>query len=292
VFILSYISFFDLTHDSLLKEKKKLANKIEVLSRKVQNLQNKLATGQSPGPIPTPAAATHAPTIPSSSTPTNPIHSIPRAKSAASATHPFPTRSPNMYGTPVSRDRPTSRTISGPSSFQRSKTPERKQVMPDVNRTPERRKSRATPDPERPPVLSNLPNNRTPERRNSRASPDSSQSIGKKRKAPDDFETGEGVPPRAFTADCLPGDDLGTPRLRRVLQSVSGFTPVRTRLPLSPKKEVGVKNEFNIVPKHNIADVTNNPRPSSADSLSEKPMKRSWLGKIKGQASSRTLQYQ
>jgi hypothetical protein len=223
-------------------------------------LQGKLASSSPSGPIPTSKSATSVLATTSSNhvTPPVPIPSRPTAITA----HPFPTRSPGNPSTPVSRTLPHSRAVSGPSSLQRSKTPEREPLPPLVRKTktPEKRRVDATPD--------SLP----------------TASFAKKRKVPDEFETCEGVPPKAFTAECLPGEDIeSTPRLRRVLQSVSGFTPVRTRpVAPSPKKEVKIASRL-------ITDLTNNPRPSPAVSSlqSAKPVsKKSWLGKIKGASQS------
>jgi hypothetical protein len=100
----------------MLKEKKKLTTKVEILTRKVQNLQNKLAADKGPAPAP----------------------------SSTSNSLPLSKRDPQMpsrdHGTPVSHPG-SSRVISGPASLLRSKTPERRPSQPVVfkARTPEKR---------------------------------------------------------------------------------------------------------------------------------------------------------
>ena len=63
--------------------------------------------------------------------------------------------------------------------------------------------------------------------------------IGKKRAAPDDFETYSNLPAQAFTAD---GEDIEnrTPRVRKVPNSLqSGFIPVQNQSSLpSPRQGV------------------------------------------------------
>jgi myosin protein heavy chain len=177
---------------------------------------------------------------------------------------PVPSYSP---ATSIGRVRPD-RIASGPSSLPRPKTPERRaQTAVFKAKTPEKRMTPA----------------RTPE------APPSSSAIGKKRRAPDDFEACESVPAQGFTADSLPRDDMEhtTPRLRRDFQSGQGFTPLRHHaarptIPIpSPKRVLSNAGR----PPIYIADVTNSPRLASAPIPSTKEVKRSWLGRIRGAPS-------
>ncbi|KAF8899077.1 hypothetical protein BD779DRAFT_58470 [Infundibulicybe gibba] len=250
----------------MMKENKKLSTKVESLSRKVTNLQTKL----------TAAKATAQMTNVSPPSVLAPANDLPRRRSNnASSAPPIPpmpifvnhAHSPGNYTH-------MSRTVSGPSSLARPKTPERGHPPPVFKaRTPE---EQIVPD--------SLEINSIP----------STSSIGKKRRAPDDFEDYDSLPPQVFTAESVPGDcmESTTPRARRVLSSIhSGFTPRRGRLMASPKRAV-TTGSTRASPV--IADVTNSPRSASQ---SAKSSKRSWLGKIRGvstettgrQASSRQL---
>ncbi|KAJ7878607.1 hypothetical protein B0H13DRAFT_2279034 [Mycena leptocephala] len=204
----------------MLKNNKKLTTKVESLTRKVQNLQAKLAAAKASNPsVPMEGLDSFLPSI------------------AA----PTPIRS--------------NRVASG-SALPRPKTPERK-ALPQVFRaqTPERRIVPIPPSPSAP-------------------------VLGKKRRAPDDFED-VNVPTQGFTPECVP-DENGTPRVRRVLNSLhSGFTPVRhssSRAAVaSPKRALPAARTSPY-----IADVTNSPR--LGDTAKSK---RSWLGKIRGTSQPR-----
>lgn len=218
---------------------------------------------------PFPTSLPEAQTI--SSAPLHPYTSSKPRANAVLSPPPIPTYSPANYSSRV----PSGRVVSGPSSLPRPKTPERKSAVFKA-RTPERRLAALETE--------NIP---------------LTTSAGKKRRAPDDFEECESVPPQGFTADCLPGDDIEnntTPRLRRVMQSfATGFTPVRSQftrptIPMpSPKRPTTFGSPF-------FAEVTNSPRVTSqpmgmpSQSASAKPSKRSWLGKIKGSSSSSSQQ--
>ncbi|GLB35826.1 hypothetical protein LshimejAT787_0301140 [Lyophyllum shimeji] len=271
----------------MLKENKKLTTKVEALTRKVQNLQTKLAaakasmaapsnpiasapvqsSSKAPAP-PVPGSESRNPgTRPRSTTLTNP-----HAVAAVSPVPPLPTYVPSVPAhdpSPATRT-PIHRAVSGPSSLPRPKTPERRAVQPA-------------------PVFKA----RTPERRTVSSPPEASSSsttIGKKRRAPDDFEACEKLPPQGFTVDSLPsregGEDTSTtPRVRRVLSGFqSGFTPVRNQarpvisIPSPKRLMMGTTARSSPV----IADVTNSPRGQSAKA------KRSWLGKIRGVSSQAT----
>ncbi|TFK19982.1 hypothetical protein FA15DRAFT_759700 [Coprinopsis marcescibilis] len=247
----------------MLKENKKLSSKVESLTRKVQTLQTKVAnmkTSPKQGSAPltlfsAPSAA--EPTIP------EPNFQRPRSitTSASQPTFSVPSAGPS----------------NGPKSISRVAS---LHVRP---KTPEKRWS-ATPAPV--PVFKS----RTPERQEQVPEPVSI--IGKKRRAPDDFEVCETMPPQVFTAESIPSGDgeNRTPRVRRVLSSLqSGFTPARNAarpvmtMP-SPRRSVFSAAQSS----PHISDVTNsplvvppaNPNPQSAKS------KRSWLGKIRGASTS------
>ncbi|KAF8215930.1 hypothetical protein K438DRAFT_1799738 [Mycena galopus ATCC 62051] len=206
----------------MLKNNKKLATKVESLTRKVQNLQTKLAAAKaSQSSVPTEAPEPEYQASPA-------FADLPRQRSNTLAAIPPVPSLPSFVSPSPSR---TNRVASG-SAIPRPKTPERK-ALPQVFRaqTPEKR---AVPFPPSP----------------------SAPVLGQKRRAPDDFED---VPTQGFTPECIP-DENGTPRVRRVLNSLhSGFTPVRhsiTRAPTavpSPKRTSRTSSPY-------IADVTNSPR--------------------------------
>jgi hypothetical protein len=235
----------------MLKENKKLHARVESLTRKVQNLQTKLASLKG--------------TAPSPSTGHSHVSMEVKAPPARRATTLSSLQIPNS----TSRMAPTlsSRVVSGPSSLPRPKTPERRIAQAPVfkARTPERILM-----PTAEPLMSTT-------------------MIGKKRRAPDDFEPCETLPPQAFTADSTPGAEIEnrSPRVRRVLSRFqSGFTPLRHQLNRpnipapSPKRSDKVISHFPLV----ISDLTNNPRDVLLPITTQpaKPTKQSWLGKIRG----------
>ena len=244
----------------MLKEKKKLTTKVESLTRKVQNIQAKLAaTKASNGvqPLPESQPTPPAPALPSP-VPQSASVSISRPRSATVSS------APPIYPPPARN--PSNRVVSGPSFLPRPKTPDRKNVTPVFKaRTPERQIQPEVPIPPVP-------------------------MIGKKRAAPDDFEAYENLPAHAFTPD---GEDIEnrTPRVRRVLNSLqSGFTPVRNQ---NSRPTVAMPSPRRGAPSRTspyISDLTNSPHhfaqmnPSSA-----KPSKRSWLGKIRGSSQATPL---
>jgi hypothetical protein len=253
----------------MLKENKKLTSKVESLTRKVQNLQTKLAVAKASVPRPESNLPNEkAPPMATDTTPAS-TRAPPRASSATSGMPSVPAHPP-----PPTARAPSHRTPST-SSSSRPKTPEvRAPVPPPVfkARTPEKRISSVTP-------------------------PDATSSatmIGKKRPAPDDFDVCESVPPQGFTTESLPSHELEKefPRVRRALSNLqSGFTPVRHKArpaasSASPKRPP-VNSTRSSPP---IADVTNSPRAASqtATGQSGKPSKRSWLGKIRGVSTQTT----
>ncbi|KNZ80649.1 Cytospin-A [Termitomyces sp. J132] len=244
----------------MLKENKKLTSKVESLTRKVQTLQTKLAAAKAsiPAPVEAPANPTSQPSIQPSTAP--PVPSI--SASLSSAPPHAPSSAPR---------KPSYRAVSGPSSLPRPRTPEQIIVQhPPVFKAK---------TPERKPVSSPLSESA------------SSSSIGKKRRAPDDFGVCESLAPQGFTTECVPSQELSenittTPHRRRVLSGLqSGFTPVRNRsrpvisMP-SPKRLMTMKTDER--PSPIIADVTNSLRGQSSKT------KRSWLGKIRGASSQAT----
>jgi len=244
----------------MLKEKKKLTTKIESLTRKVQILQTKVATAKAG--------------LPSSAS--EPIVSAGPARPSpkemtSTPVPPMPVR--RETSTPVIR----ARVPSTPSSVPRPKTPERRIAQPTVfrPRTPEPRR---TPDPRPLPQSTSEP------------TLPSSSSSRRKRPAMEDHYTN--IPPQGFDANSTPitndSAETSTPRLRKVSKSVhSGFTPVRNNssnrptiaLP-SPRRKV----DRTQAPRQafGIADVTNSPLRSAAQSIEQPPTKRSWLTKIRG----------
>ena len=301
---------------SMLKEKKKLNSKIDSLSRKVQNLQTKLAAATeaaakaaeapapsppapAPAPIsapaPTYASAPRPPTVfsPSvlqpaaiittssaSSSRTMSRSRVVTAPAMPSLNTAAPIQHPPMPAfRPKTPESSRKRMMSGPSSISRPKTPEsRVPALPVFKaRTPERHRI---------PTTSSL----------AESSSSSSSLIGVKRRAPDDFDDCATVPPQTFTADSAP---LGyatdgtpaqptTPRLRRALQTMrTGFTPIRhhsNRAGSASPRRATTGAALGSAPLPTISDVTNSPR-SSARHEPVKAAKKGWLGKIKSAPS-------
>ncbi|KAJ7170199.1 hypothetical protein C8R46DRAFT_994980 [Mycena filopes] len=176
----------------MLKSNKKLTTKVESLTRKVQNLQAKLAAAKASNPgVPAEApeykASPSLPNIPTRQR-SNTLSAVPPVPSLPAFALPTPGRGPS------------NRVASG-SALPRPKTPERKVIPVFKAQTPERRIAPIPPSPSAP-------------------------VLGQKRRAPDDFED-VNVPTQGFTPESLP-DENGTPRARRMLTGLhSGFTPVR-----------------------------------------------------------------
>ena len=245
----------------MLKEKKKLTTKVESLTRKVQNLQAKLAAARASGAAQPPE---FQPTLPASlplTSPTPQPTSVPISSRPRSATVPS---APPLYPPPIETlstsmtQNSSNRVVSGPSFLPRPKTPERRTVTPVFKaRTPERQMQ---------PEIAPIP---------------PAPVIGKKRAAPDDFGAYGNLPAQIFTAD---GEDIEnkTPQERKVPNSLqSGFTPVRNQSsrPIVSSPRRGAPSRTSPF----ISDLTNSPHhlvqmnPSSA-----KQSKRGWLGKIRG----------
>ena len=287
---------------SMLKDKKKLNNKIDSLNRKVQILQTKLNVADeaaAKAPSPPPALPPKAPVVfsPSPTFTLAPAPIIP-GPSSAFTSRPTPSSRQRIVTAPASRSSPEnaapppmptyrpktpdsrSRMMSGPSSSSRPKTPEsRSSHMPVFKaRTPERHRAPTTTSAE---------------------APNSSSLIGVKRRAPDDFDDCGTVPPQTFTADSAPsGLAAGgltqaqptTPRLRKALQNMkSGFTPIRhttSRTGSASPRRATTGGSVPAPLPHTISDVTNSPRAASHSETGKAVAKKGWLGKIKATPSS------
>ncbi|KAJ7103250.1 hypothetical protein B0H15DRAFT_767432, partial [Mycena belliarum] len=234
----------------MLKNNKKLTAKVEALTRKVQNLQTKLAAAKASIPAPSVSPPVEAREYKPS--PSAPV--IPPTRQRSNTLSAIPPVPPLPSHVPSSPVRALSNRIASGSSLPRPKTPERRAPPPVFKaQTPERRSVPICPSPSAP-------------------------VLGQKRRAPDDFED-VNVPAQGFTADSLP-DENGTPRVRRVLSSLhSGFTPVR-----NVRAAISSPNRAQPALRSSpyIADVTNSPR--LGDTAKSK---RSWLGKIRGTSQPR-----
>ncbi|KAF8921939.1 hypothetical protein CPB85DRAFT_1265213 [Mucidula mucida] len=286
----------------MLKENKKLATKVESLTRKVQNLQTKLAAAKASNSAPTtaqshedvPASGDSSRGVsPANSQPS--LSSFPRSRSTtmtSSAETTFTAATTSSRAPPPNRPSPplqassSSSRVSPPTSSAQplSSRPRSTTVSSTHNPT-------STPNSRMPANRiasgpSSLPRPKTPERRafsraghRAAASPDKydppPSAVGKKRAAPDDFAN---IPAQAFTADSVPDQhaETGTPRLQKVMNNIhTGFTPMRHKgsrplISVSPKRPTAALPIMN--------DLTNNPEPVEE----KQPTKRSWLGKIRG----------
>ncbi|RPD57111.1 hypothetical protein L227DRAFT_594892 [Lentinus tigrinus ALCF2SS1-6] len=295
----------------MLKEKKKLNSKIDSLTRKVQNLQAKLAAATeaaaksaqqppvvassppAPAPPPKPQAVfspsvlAPAPIITSASTSRTMSRQRVVTAPAFSLEDAAPIQPPPMPAfRPKTPESSRMRMMSGPSSISRPKTPESQSRLPSLPvfkaRTPERHRVPTT-------ILSE-------------SSSSSSSLIGVKRRAPDDFDDCGSLPPQTFTADSAPLGQADsatpaqptTPRLRKALQTMrTGFTPVRhtTRAgSASPRRATTGTTTMAAPLPHTIADVTNSPRSSARHEPAKAAAKKGWLGKIRtGPSQPRTF---
>ncbi|KDQ31155.1 hypothetical protein PLEOSDRAFT_1082323 [Pleurotus ostreatus PC15] len=148
----------------MLKDNKKLNSKVEALTRKVNNLQAKLAAAKATQP--------QATAEPASTTPPN---ISPKENGLASSVRGKP---------PLASSSTPIETRELASTLPRAKTPERQQNPLPIFKA-------RTPERPSPPVSTEA----------------SSSSAGKKRRAPDDFDICENVPPQVFTADSLPSEE-------------------------------------------------------------------------------------
>jgi hypothetical protein len=248
----------------LLKEKKKLLAKIDVLTRKVQSLQKKLQD-QPSAPEPTHAESS----VPKPSSP-NPMleRPIPSTSKTALATHTSTSKAASSSGSATHVPH-----MSEPSS------------------------SRASPSPlDKPASSTSALRARTPEHpaeKPSSAAPiaqtsEDLPSTSKKRRLPDDFDQLV-VPAQTFTAESLPtsGVENHAPRIRRNTHGLqAGFTPVRhttgrsTTKPASPTRRP-LASAAPAPPHPNVAA-------QSGSTAEAGPKKRTWLGKIRGAAAPPT----
>ncbi|KAF5388499.1 hypothetical protein D9757_004731 [Collybiopsis confluens] len=268
----------------LMKDNKSLKAKVESLTRKVNNLQTKLAAAKAT--LPAPAAleqrVTSASSASSSASPpllvsssSSSLSSTPTSvpSSAASTSRP---RSNTLLGTLTTVSSSSNaasaisgglnRVVSGPSALSRPKTPERRTVLGPVFKAMSPKKDRHKVEPPAPPAVQN-----------------------KKRRAPDDFE-GYEIPPQVYTAESLPGDtenipEQSTPKVRRVLSNIqSGFTPARNQtrptIPMPSPKRVDA-----VFMKAPAAAITPNSA-TLATATAADGKKRSWLGKIRGASAT------
>jgi hypothetical protein len=245
------------------KEKKKLTSKVDALTRKAKALQEKIdrleAGSQDSTPKALPTIAAAAPPGPPLLTPAAPAE--PAYQVAMADVGPGSSRSRSHTG-PATISRP--KTPEAIKSLFRSRTPESRQ--PPLPALPQAHLSPAQP-------IESFP------------ASSSSSSIGKKRRAPEDFEDHDSVPVQSFSVDSAPVGRLEgakTPRGSRRL----GFTPMRggssSRPPppiqsTSPPRRAATSAAI-------IADVTNSPRSKS------NVLKKGWL-KVKpggSQTSGRT----
>ena len=256
----------------MLKENKKLLSKVESLTRKVQNLQAKLAAAKNTT-VSTEVVAEVSPIVtnlpakqnsyPSSQTPgmqelqaQNSRRRSSRLSTgtivSALADKP-PSASVSKSSTPYDTSRPSTTTL-------RPKTPERPTLVFKVHTPGQPRAQERTTEPP-------------------------SSVIGVKRRAPDDFEHSGIILPQGFTVESLPSreNESTTPRVRRVMGNLpSGFTPVRNKVPQS------FKHPNTILSRPLIQDVTNSPR-SNVPLNSAAKEKRSWLGKIRGTSTQASV---
>ncbi|KAF6766708.1 hypothetical protein DFP72DRAFT_1089472 [Ephemerocybe angulata] len=269
----------------MLKENKKLNAKVDSLTRKVQALQTKVTTLKASSPKADAKSGATSKASPSTTVPT----SRPRSATVTSNQPQSQSSSSQSQRTSMpstSTSRPLSRVASGPSVPSRPKTPERSRAYgnPLSSKTPE--------------AVARASTSQAIARASTSPVGETESVAGKKRRAPDDFEVCDSMPPQAFTADSVPKDDTEsrTPRVRRVLSSLqSGFTPVRTFarpvVPLpSPRRNAAPANQ----PTPYIADVTNSPMNvlpplTFAPPSAGKSNKRSWLGKIRGAGSTQGM---
>ncbi|KAF8665423.1 hypothetical protein AX16_000442 [Volvariella volvacea WC 439] len=226
----------------MLKTNKKLTSKVETLTRKVQNLQAKLAAAKASLPQPVEKAAEPTPMEISVPVQEPPAPMLQHPPTLTNTQHP---------------------SLANPLATSQSNRSDSQPQAPQTHRSE---------------TVLELPLDR------SVSMPE--PVAGKKRPAPDDFDTCESVPPQAFTAESIPRDILQerkTPRLRRALSNPhASFTPVRGRRPGNSVASPNKRGPTDRPIPHLITDVTNSPRQSNQ---AARPSKRSWLGKIRNASS-------
>ncbi|EIN13876.1 hypothetical protein PUNSTDRAFT_48774 [Punctularia strigosozonata HHB-11173 SS5] len=172
------------------------------------------------------------------------------------------------------------------------------------------------------PDLSTVPFVQAPEHLSGMTAPMTSEStIGKKRRAPDDFDDCDTLPPQAFTVECAPRPGVTkshTPRSRKLTAARAGFTPVRSTrtetvmMQQSPRRVTTAsattsaysdpaqegriratslhrphsRNLTEADYRHPVSDVTNSPRTVPATmgasaTAAAKTAKKGWLNKMR-----------
>lgn len=260
-------------HSRVLKERKKLNFQVDSLTRKVKALEKELAemtakpapktkepsTSQPPAQAPVPSRTSSTSTRKSASTNTRPSSSSSARTSAASD-------SPYL----LQNARSLASTSTSSSSLQRTKTPEPK-ARREVKPAPPSAVQVQQPEP---------------------------VTIGKKRRAPDDFDACESVPAQVFTPESVPSkaSENQTPRSRKATTAnKGGFTPVRSRPPSKDPVGRTPAPTLTLTSTTAITDVTNGtaqrpatqPAPPTTQTTQPPVKARSWLRNVKPPATSR-----
>ncbi|KAG7099719.1 hypothetical protein E1B28_001537 [Marasmius oreades] len=250
----------------MLKENKKLMTKVESLTRKVQNLQTKLAAAKasaaSPPEKPEKRDSGNSPITTAVRSPPVPIpHS--RSFTTLSGTVVSPPGPESVEGTNTQN---RGRTLSV-ASILRPRSPDKNVFSIPVFRGSSSPKRRSTEVDNPPPPVTG----------------------SRKRSAPEDFETSDNIPAQVFTADSLPESretkETSTPRVRRVLSNIqSGFTPVRHRTTTDaappPSTVFAAKDPAPRAISIAVPSVSSTPVDSRAPKRGT-----GWLGKIRGASS-------
>ncbi|KAF9654320.1 hypothetical protein BDM02DRAFT_3106652 [Thelephora ganbajun] len=259
----------------VLKERKKLNFQVDSLTRKVKALENELANATSKQTSKTKEPSTlqlstQAP-VPSRSTSTSSRKSTttntsqPSSRSSSSRTSAVSsTDSPHL----LQNARPLASMSASNSGLHRTKAPEPK-VRHEVKPVPAATVQVQQPEP---------------------------VTIGKKRRAPDDFDACESIPTQVFTSESVPSkaSESQTPRSRKTTTgNRGGFTPVRSRPP--SKDPVGRIAAPALTSTAAITDVTNGtaqrpvtqPAPPTIQAAQPPAKARSWLRNVKPPVVSR-----
>ena len=265
-----------LTVCRVLKERKKLNFQVDSLTRKVKALEKELAEASTkPGPKTKESLASQPPiqasvpsrTSSSSSRRSTSTHQsqLSSRSSSARISAVSSTNSPHL----LQNARSLASTSASNPSLQRAKTPE-----PKV-----RHEAKAAP----PPTVQVQQLEPT--------------TIGKKRRAPEDFDACESLPAQVFTPESIPSktSENQTPRSRKTTTgNRGGFTPLRSRPP--SRDPVGRDAAPTLVSATTITDVTNGtaqrsatqPAPTASTQPAQPPVKaRSWLRNVKPAVASR-----
>ncbi|KAF8515822.1 hypothetical protein BU17DRAFT_67745 [Hysterangium stoloniferum] len=275
----------------VLKERKRLTNKVDSLSRKVLNLQAKLGASSA---VPATATASSSPTVPPVTAPPITLPTLPRPKTPS----PIPSR-PSMLTSGPS-DHPPSRIPSSPGFALRAKTPDRLRsgfhgtTTPESSMPPPHRATHQnTPEPNSVSrIVSSFnmlqtTNNSTPVSIPSLAPSTPLRTTSKKRRVPDDFET-QHTPSTAAIFGA--GENLTPRQFQRPTTDSRGFTPTRSQVPPPrPPSAQASPLRKTTVP---LAESTNSPRGSKAIGLGRptsvtNPPTRSWLSRSRAPTGTR-----